>query len=46
MALDNARMCTELNRAYRELQLINKDKDELIAQTRNEVAFLRRALSF
>ncbi|MCG6916525.1 MAG: sigma 54-interacting transcriptional regulator [Deltaproteobacteria bacterium] len=42
MALDNARMCTELNRAYRELQLINKDKDELIAQTRNEVAFLRR----
>jgi transcriptional regulator with GAF, ATPase, and Fis domain len=42
MALDNARMCTELNRAYNELQLINKDKDELIAQTRNEVAFLRR----
>jgi len=42
LALDNARMCTELNRAYTELQLVNKDKDELIAQTRNEVAFLRR----
>ena len=42
MALDNARMCTELNRAYRELQLINKDKDEVLAKTRNEVAYLRR----
>ena len=42
MALDNARICTELNSAYRELQLINKDKDEVLAKTKNEVAFLRR----
>jgi transcriptional regulator with GAF, ATPase, and Fis domain len=42
MALDNARMCTELNRAYKELQKINKGKDRLLKQTRNEVAFLRR----
>ena len=42
MALDNARMCTELNIAYRELQLINKDKDEVIKKTKNEVAYLRR----
>jgi transcriptional regulator with GAF, ATPase, and Fis domain len=42
MALDNARMCTELNSAYRELQLINKDKDEVIKKTKNEVAHLRR----
>ena len=42
MALDNARMCTELNNAYRELQLINKDKDEVIKKTKNEVAHLRR----
>jgi Nif-specific regulatory protein len=42
MALDNARMCTELNSAYRELQLINKDKDEVIKRTKNEVAYLRR----
>jgi transcriptional regulator with GAF, ATPase, and Fis domain len=42
MALDNARMCTELNSAYRELQLINKDKDEVIKKTKNEVAYLRR----
>jgi Nif-specific regulatory protein len=42
MALDNARMCTELNSAYRELQLINKDKDEVIKKTENEVAYLRR----
>ncbi|NIQ89924.1 MAG: sigma-54 factor interaction domain-containing protein, partial [Desulfobacterales bacterium] len=42
MALDNARMCTELNSAYRELQLINKDKDEVIKKTKSEVAYLRR----
>ena len=42
MALENARMCTELNSAYRELQLINKDKDEVIKKTKNEVAYLRR----
>ena len=42
MALDNARMCTELNSAFRELQLASKDKDEVIAKTKSEVAYLRR----
>ncbi|UCG11624.1 MAG: sigma 54-interacting transcriptional regulator [Deltaproteobacteria bacterium] len=42
MALDNARMCTELDRDYRELQLVNKDKEKVLKQTRNEVAILRR----
>ena len=42
MALDNARVYSELERAYGELQLVDKGKDDLIKQTRNEVAFLRR----
>jgi transcriptional regulator with GAF, ATPase, and Fis domain len=42
MALDNARMYAELDRAYKELQLIDKGKDDLIRQTKNEVALLRR----
>jgi Nif-specific regulatory protein len=42
MALDNARIYAELDRAYMELQLIDKDKDELIRQTKNEVALLRQ----
>ncbi len=42
MALDNARMYTELDRAYKELQLIDKGKDDLIKQTKNEVANLQR----
>ena len=42
MSLDNARMYTELDIAYKELQLIDKGKDDLIKQTENEVALLRR----
>lgn len=42
MALDNARMYTELDSAYKELQLIDKGKDDLIKQTKNEVAHLRK----
>ncbi len=42
MALDNARMYGELDSAYRELQLVDKGKDDLIKQTKNEVVFLRR----
>ncbi|MBW1862116.1 MAG: sigma 54-interacting transcriptional regulator [Deltaproteobacteria bacterium] len=42
MALDNARMYNELDRSYKELKLIGKSKDDLIKQTKNEVAFLRR----
>ncbi|NIQ34311.1 MAG: AAA domain-containing protein, partial [Nitrososphaeria archaeon] len=42
MALDNARMYAELDRAYKELQLIDKGKDDLIRQTKDEVALLRR----
>ncbi|MBW1982385.1 MAG: sigma 54-interacting transcriptional regulator [Deltaproteobacteria bacterium] len=42
MALDNARMCSQLNEAYKQLQLIDKGKDELIRRTRNEVVYLRR----
>ena len=42
MALDNAKMYAELDRAYKELQLIDEGKDDLITQTKNEVALLRR----
>ena len=42
MALENARMYTELDVAYRELQLLDKGKDDLIKQTKNEVALLQR----
>jgi Nif-specific regulatory protein len=42
MALENARMYTELDKAYRKLQIINKNKSALIKQTQDEVAFLRR----
>lgn len=42
MALDNAKLCTELNTAYKELQAIDKGKDELIEKTENEVALLRQ----
>jgi transcriptional regulator with GAF, ATPase, and Fis domain len=44
MALENARIHTELDRAYSELQLIDKGKDDVIKQTTNEIAFLRREL--
>jgi Nif-specific regulatory protein len=42
MALENARMYTELDMAYRELQLLDRGKDHLIKQTRNEIALLRQ----
>ncbi|MHC4457545.1 MAG: sigma-54-dependent Fis family transcriptional regulator [Planctomycetota bacterium] len=42
MALDNARMYAELDRAYKELQVVDKGKDDLIQQTRNEIALLQR----
>ena len=42
MALDNARMYEELDRAYRKLQIIDKDKDRLIRHTKNEVVRLRQ----
>ena len=42
MALENARMYTELELAYRELQLLDKGKDDLIKKTKNEVALLRK----
>jgi signal transduction protein with GAF and PtsI domain len=42
MALDSAKLCTELNTAYKELQAIDKSKDELIDKTENEVALLRQ----
>ena len=42
MAIDNARMYSELNSAFKELQFIDKGKDDLIKQTKDEVALLRR----
>lgn len=42
MALDNARMYAELDRAYKELQIIDKGKDDLIKQAMTEVGILRR----
>lgn len=44
MALDNARMYTALGRAYNELQLIDKTKDNLIKDTKEENARLRREI--
>jgi Nif-specific regulatory protein len=42
MALDNARMCSQLERAYKELKVVDKSKDELIKRTRNKVHQLQR----
>lgn len=42
MALENARMYTELEGAYKELQAIDESKDTLLEQTTHEVALLRR----
>jgi len=42
MALDNARLYTDLDKAHRELQRIDRGKDTLIRQTKHEVALLRR----
>jgi Nif-specific regulatory protein len=42
MALDNARVHLELQRAYEELQLIDREKDSLLERTNEENARLRR----
>lgn len=42
LALDNARMYATLDRAYKELQVIDKDKDNLIELTKEENVRLRR----
>jgi len=42
MALDNARMWSQLDRAYKELKIVDKGKDELIKLTRNKVYRLQR----
>ena len=42
MALDNARMYEALEKAYQELQLIDRGKDDLIQQTRDQVDWLQR----
>ena len=42
MALDNARMWSQLDRAYKELKVVDKGKDELIKLTRNKVDRLQR----
>jgi transcriptional regulator with GAF, ATPase, and Fis domain len=44
MALDNARVYAELEKAHRELLLANKSKEKLIASAIEENDFLRRAL--
>lgn len=44
MALDNARMYTELEGAYQDLQVKNKAKDSLIKNTREENIRLRMAV--
>ena len=42
MALDNARMYSQLDRAYQELKIVDISKDELIKRTRNKVDELQR----
>lgn len=42
MALDNARTHAELQRAYEELQLVDREKDGLIETTKEENARLRQ----
>jgi Nif-specific regulatory protein len=42
MALDNARMWSQLDKAYKELKIVDKGKDELIKLTRNKVYRLQR----
>jgi transcriptional regulator with GAF, ATPase, and Fis domain len=44
MALDNARMYAELDEAYKELQTIYKEKDELLNHTKKENFLLRREI--
>jgi len=44
LALDNARIHTELETAYNDLRLIDLGKDDLIRQTENELAILRQEI--
>ena len=44
MALDNARMYAELDEAYKELQVIDKEKDKLLRHTREENILLRQEI--
>jgi transcriptional regulator with GAF, ATPase, and Fis domain len=44
MALENARIHTELNKAYEGLQRLNQDKDHLIEQTEKENVRLRQVV--
>ena len=42
MALENAMIYASLDTAYRDLQRIDKNKDALIKETKNQVALLRK----
>jgi transcriptional regulator with GAF, ATPase, and Fis domain len=44
MALDNARMYAALDKAYKELQIVDKEKDHLIKHTQKENVRLRQAV--
>jgi transcriptional regulator with GAF, ATPase, and Fis domain len=44
LSLDNARMYSSLNKAYQELQLVDKAKDNLIELAREENSRLRREI--
>ena len=44
MALDNARMYAELDEAYKELQVVEKEKDKLLKHTQQENVLLRQEL--
>jgi transcriptional regulator with GAF, ATPase, and Fis domain len=44
MALDNARMYAALDKAYKELQIVDKKKDHLIEYTQRENVRLRQAI--
>ena len=44
MALDNARMYAELDEAYKELQVIDKEKDKLLRHAQEENILLRQEI--
>ena len=44
LALDNARMYGELDEAYKELQITDREKDSLLKQARDENLRLRQAI--
>jgi Nif-specific regulatory protein len=44
MALDNARMYAELDEAYKELQVIDQEKDKLLRHTQEENILLRQEI--